>query len=399
MQFFSRPCRRPASSFRFLFIVLSFCLLVWRVAAAPAWPVPLGSMGQMPSANYDESKAGTFILPDPLVFDDGKPVKTARGVEEAPSRGDSPASGDECVWPQSETPEAYPLQGFRYWQGSLGQVKPFASKWPSTFPLRTVRLTRICLFTFLLERTKPVPVILALNFFGNQSVTSDPGVKTATIWMGEPPVRAAGSGAIVRGIDKEFDLEKILARGYGFATVCYQDIEPDFKEGYKEAAFANCSCNRARPSPAPDEWGAIGAWAYGLSRAMDYLEKDKDVDAHRVAIMGHSRLGKTVLWAGAQDTRFAMVLASCSGRGGASPWRRNYGETLQSMSRAFPFWFCPNLFKYVDQVDKLPVDSDDLIALIAPRPVYITSRAGRSVGRPARNVYGGGGGGPRLQTA
>jgi hypothetical protein len=105
---------------------------------------------------------------------------------------------------------------------------------------------------------------------------------------------------------------------------------------------------------------------------MDYLEKDKDVDAHRVAIMGHSRLGKTVLWAGAQDTRFAMVLSNCSGRGGASPWRRNYGETLRSMSRAFPFWFCPNLLRYVNQVDKLPVDSDDLIALIAPRPVYIT---------------------------
>jgi hypothetical protein len=105
---------------------------------------------------------------------------------------------------------------------------------------------------------------------------------------------------------------------------------------------------------------------------MDYLEKDKDVDARRVAIMGHSRLGKTVLWAGAQDKRFALVLSNCSGRGGASPWRRTYGETLRSMSRSFPFWFCPNLLNYVDKVDKLPVDSDELIALIAPRPVYIT---------------------------
>ena len=143
-----------------------------------------------------------------------------------------------------------------------------------------------------------------------------------------------------RGADKEFDVEKILARGYGFATICYQDLEPDFKGGYKEG-IRQLFLKPGQTEPGPDEWGAIGAWAYGLSRAMDYLEKDKDVDAHRVAIMGHSRLGKTVLWAGAQDTRFAMVLSSCSGRGGASPWRRNYGETLQSMSHCFSVLVLP----------------------------------------------------------
>ena len=102
----------------------------------------------------------------------------------------------------------------------------------------------------------------------------------------------------LRGTDKEFDLAKLLDRGYGFATFCYQDIEPDFKDGYKKGGLRQKFFSPGQTEPVPDGWGAIGAWALGLSRAMDYLEKDNNVDAHRVAIMGHGRLGKKVLWAG-----------------------------------------------------------------------------------------------------
>jgi hypothetical protein len=222
--------------------------------------------------------------------------------------------------------------------------------------------------------TKPVPVFLALNFSGNHAVINDPAVRLATIWRRVPnPHREASSPSAhhqetakeeTRGRDKSFPVEQILDRGYGFATIYYQDIEPDFQDGVEY------SVRKLFPSVTGDDaWGAIGAWAYGLSRAMDYLETERGVDAKRIAIMGHSRLGKTALWEGAIEPRTAMVIASCPGEGGASLARRNYGETLRDTTR---YWFAANLARYADDPNKLPVDMHELIALSAPRPVYIT---------------------------
>jgi hypothetical protein len=168
------------------------------------------------------------------------------------------------------------------------------------------------------------------------------------------------------------NVARLLDAGLGFATVYYGDIDPDFPGGVPYGVRA-LYLKPGQSEPAPDEWGSIAAWAWGLSRAMDYLETDKGVDARRVAIMGVSRLGKTVMWAGAHDTRIALVIASCSGEGGAALSRRNYGETIAHLTEAtrYPYQFAGNYAKYANQVDRLPVDGHMLVALMAPRPVLL----------------------------
>ena len=164
----------------------------------------------------------------------------------------------------------------------------------------------------------------------------------------------------------------MLAQGIGVATVYYGDIDPDF-EGGIPYGVRSLYLKPGQKEPAPNEWGAISAWAWGLSRALDYLETDKGVDAKRVGIFGISRLGKTVLWAGAHDPRFALVIASCSGEGGAALSRRNYGETVKHLvaPTRYPYQFAANYQKYADHLDQLPFDAHMLISLIAPRPVLL----------------------------
>ncbi len=326
------------------------------------------SAAQSPRGNVDETKVGAYTLPDPLLFANGQRVRT--GTEWAQRRPEILELFAENVYGHSPKPHgglAYDV--FEKPTPALNgkaireQVTIYFSQ-DRSGPKENV------LIYLPAARTGPVPVILTLNYIGNQSVIDDPGVKLGTIWTPKTHERQLAAESS-RGRDKEFAVDKILARGYGFATICYQDIEPDFKGGL-EYGIRPLFFKPGQTEPAPDEWGAIGAWSYGLSRAMDYLERDGAVDAHRVAIMGHSRLGKTVLWAGAMDTRFAMIIASCPGEGGASLERRNYGETLADLIKNFPYWFCANFARFAGDPSRLPVDAHELIALLAPRPVYIT---------------------------
>ena len=320
------------------------------------------------NTNYDESQAGSYTLPDPLTFQNGTKVRGAKDWQRR--RAEIRGLFEENVFGRS--PKASASINYQVFDSDKNALGGKATRKQVTiyFSPKSASPKEDVLIYVPNWAKKPVPLILSLNFSGNQAVIDDLGVKLGTVWdrTTHLPETAKEDS---RGKDKNFEVQKVLDRGYGFATINYQDVEPDFEGGISHG-IRPLFYKSGQTQPAPNDWGAIGAWSYGLSRAMDYLEEDKDIDAKRVALMGHSRLGKTVLWTGAQDQRFAMVLASCPGEGGASLARRNYGETIRNLMDRFPFWFAANLNKYADDPNQLPVDMHELIALSAPRPVYVT---------------------------
>lgn len=225
------------------------------------------------------------------------------------------------------------------------------------------------------KATKPVPIFVGLNFQGNYTTTTETGIDFVEGWV---PKRSDNNVVDFKANPKDIGAAKhrwtykeAIDRGYAVATIYSGDLYPDHINGYENSVCP--MLYKGSRIPKEQQMKAIGAWAWGLSRAVDYFEKAKDIDAERVAVLGHSRLGKASVWAGAQDERFAMVISNNSGCGGASMYRYKEGERITRINTSFPFWFCDNFRAYNDREFALPVDQNVLLSLIAPRLLYVTS--------------------------
>jgi len=306
--------------------------------------------------NYDDSKANRYPLPDPLILKNGQPVK------------------DAATWWQRRRPEI--LEDFRAsiygripentppitWEvtgiitnaaGGLAIKKTVAghidnSRYPAAQPV--INLT---MYTPA-NAAGPVPLIVVVVAGPGGYGAPRPGARAG---QPEPP---PGS-----------PLYQLLALGWGYGTMEVGPIQNDYSGGLTTGIIGLMSRGQPRK---PDDWGALAAWSWGLSRAMDYFETDKSVDARQMGVEGHSRYGKTALLAAALDPRWAIVFASCSGELGAKPSRRDYGETVDNVASSH--WVAADFRRYAGHWNDLPVDSPELIALVAPRPVFLNGGTG-----------------------
>lgn len=293
---------------------------------------------------YREEDVPSYVLPDPLIMNSG------------------PRVADAGAWQQNRRPEI--LELFRdnvYGRAPIGRPAGMA------FELRPIDQNAL--------GGRATQKDLVVNFSGESSgARMDMRLYTPNGAAGPVPCflylgRPMPDGAPMSP-RWENALPEILARGYGLAIIDREGIDPDEHDGFRNGVHGMFDPPGERPG---DAWGTIAAWAWGLSRALDYLEADENVNAERVAVMGVSRAGKTALWAGAQDERFAMAISICSGCTGAALSRRRFGEPVGAINGRFPHWFCSNYRKFDWKEDALPVDQHMLLSLMAPRLLYVSS--------------------------
>lgn len=346
------------------------------LSAALVLPATAGFAAQPTERNIDESKVRPYTLPELLVTKDGRRIS------------------DVALWRDVRRAEL--LEDFAVSTYGRTPVFPFklraevvATRRDAVDGLATRTIVRLRFFddpaapqiSLLLyvpnAARGPVPAMVGLNYYGLASVEPDPALPLTDRWM--RPTKEMGivnnrATEATRGVHaSRWPLALALRRGYAVATYYYGDLEPDHPEGWRDGLRGYLLRRDGRAARGPDEWGAIGVWAWGLSRAREYLETLPAIDPRRLIVFGHSRHGKTALWAGAQDERFAAVYSNNSGEGGASLGRRNFGEMIADSVRVNIFWYCDNYKSYAGRAADRPVDQHMLLALSAPRPLYVAS--------------------------
>jgi len=221
------------------------------------------------------------------------------------------------------------------------------------------------------KRKGPAPVFIGINFCGNHAIVKDPGVRLPTVWMYAGPKHRATEAGRGKEIDT-WALEQSIDRGYAVATFYNGDVDPDQKD-VREGIQPHLRKKDAKPGP--HDWGTIAAWAWGVHRVVDYVSDHKDLDPKRIAVVGHSRLGKTALLAAALDERIALAIPHQAGCGGTAPSRCHNpkSETVKRINTSFPHWFDGAFKEFNDHPDKLPFDQNCLVALMAPRPVLVSN--------------------------
>lgn len=364
-------------------VTYCLCLALLQVIAFSADSKTAYSQGF--KANYDEAAVPKYSLPPLLVGANGEKVNAAMW----PARREELL--DLCrdhIYGRWELP-SFEMSAEIVEQGEFLNGNAIRTQWKVTITNEhgSQQIDLLVYLPATASSKSQVPVFLGLNFAGNHSVANDAAILLPKSWMRPDKETVVDNRATEKGRgiqDRRWPVEEILAGGFGLATAYYGDLAPDDPAHYMEGLpRLNPNLKKDlgpflldasyKETEQPTTGGAIAVWSWGLSRLLDVLEKDPRIAAKQVIVVGHSRLGKTALWAGATDQRFAMVVSNNSGCGGAALSRRAFGETVQRINSAFPHWFCDQYRKYNRAESDCPVDQHSLLALIAPRPLYVTS--------------------------
>jgi len=336
----------------------------------------LGGVCLAAEANYDEAAVRQYTLPDILAGPDGTAVTTADGWRDI-ARPHQFKLLETFVYGRRLPAVPVSVAGKVDRADCMLAGNVTAERIQATIKLGDApdALTTDVLL-YLPKNARPAPIFLHLNFRGNHAEYPDPGIRLSTAWVPDnkatPEVEHVATEASRGTSSRGWPVESLVSRGYGMATAYCGDVFPDRADGRSSSALK--SLGRPVEGTLPsDEPGGIATWAWQLSRVLDWLITLPEVDPTRVIVVGHSRLGKTALWAGACDERFAMVVSNDSGCGGAALSRRNFGETVGAITSRFPHWFCPAFATYADRETELPCDQHMLLAMTAPRPLYVAS--------------------------